>query len=95
MATKKPALVKTDIIGTNETQLDVQRALFKKYGQERWDIIKLIKDIAPLTTVNNHLEDTIVYLCYQVVERDKPFQDTLERLYELEPCTCDEHDDDD
>tara|TARA_R100000278_G_scaffold28762_1_gene26174 strand:+ start:1153 stop:1440 length:288 start_codon:yes stop_codon:yes gene_type:complete len=95
MATKKPALVKTDIVGTNETQLDVQRALFKKYGQERWDIIKLIKDIAPLTTVNNHLEDTIVYLCYQVVERDKPFQDTLERLYELEPCTCDEHDDDD
>ncbi len=94
MTTKKPALVKTDIVGTNETQLDVQRALFKKYGQERWDIIKLIKDIAPLTTVNNHLEDTIVHLCYQVVEKDKPFQDTLERLYELEPCTCDEHDDD-
>ena len=93
MATKKPALVKTDIVHSNP-ELDAQKALFKKYGQARWDIIKLIKDIAPLTTVDNYLEDTIVHLCYQVVEKDKPFQDTIERLQKLEPCTCDEHDDD-
>ena len=45
MATKKPALVKTDIVRT-DSELDAQRALFKKYGQERWDIIKLIKDLS-------------------------------------------------
>ena len=93
MTTKKPALVKTDIVRT-DSELDAQRALFKKYGQERWDVIKLIKDVAPHATINNQLEDTLVNLCYQVVEKDKPFQDTVKRLWELEPCTCDEHDDD-
>ena len=93
MTTKKPALVKTDIVHSNP-ELDAQKALFKKYGQERWDIIKLIKDVAPHATINNQLEDTIVNLCYQVVEKDKPFQDVVKRLWELEPCTCDKHDDD-
>tara|TARA_Y100000114_G_C11529240_1_gene217199 strand:+ start:121 stop:390 length:270 start_codon:yes stop_codon:yes gene_type:complete len=89
MATKK-----TQLVRTNEKQIEVQKALFKKYGQERWDVIKLIKDVAPHATVDNYLEDTIVHLCYEVIKKDKPFQDVVKRLWELDPCTCDKHDDD-
>ena len=49
MTTKKPALVKT------ESAIDAQRALFRKYGQERWNIIKLILDVAEHTTIDNSL----------------------------------------
>jgi len=86
MTTKKPALVKT------ESAIDAQRALFRKYGQERWNIIKLILDVAEHTTIDNSLEDTIVYLCHEVVKKDKPFQVAQERLYKLTPCTCDNDD---
>ena len=89
MATKKPAIVKTD------SALDAQRALVQKLGSERWKIIRLVQDVGLDLTLNNCLEDPFVYLCHEVVKRDKPYQIALERLRELTPCTCHEHDDDD
>ena len=86
MPTKTPPHVKT------ESAIDAQRPLFRKYGQERWNIIKLILDVAEHTTIDNSLEDTIVYLCHEVVKKDKPFQVAQERLYKLTPCTCDNDD---
>ena len=90
MTTKKPQLV-----GTNETQLDAQAELVRKLGSERWEIIRLVQDVGLDLTNQNCLEDTFVYLCHEVVKRDKPFQIALERLRELTPCTCHEHEDND
>ena len=89
MTTKKPALVKTD------TALEAQRDLVQKLGSERWKIISLVQDVGLDLTNQNCLEDTFVYLCHEVVKRDKPFQIALERLRELTPCTCHNHDNDD
>ena len=88
MATKKPAIVKTD------SALEAQRALVQKLGSERWKIIRLVQDVGLDLTLNNCLEDPFVYLCHEVVKRDKPYQVALDRLHDLTPCTCHEHDDD-
>tara|TARA_B100000424_G_scaffold185649_1_gene143981 strand:- start:2 stop:271 length:270 start_codon:yes stop_codon:yes gene_type:complete len=89
MTTKKPAIVKTD------SALDAQRDLVQKLGSERWEVIRLVQDVGLDLTLQNCLEDPFVYLCHEVVKRDKPYQIALERLRELTPCTCHEHDDDD
>ena len=89
MTTKKPAIVKTD------SALDAQRDLVQKLGSERWEVIRLVQDVGLDLTLNNCLEDPFVFLCHEVVKRDKPYQIALERLRELTPCTCHEHDDDD
>ncbi len=88
MTTKKPAIVKTD------SALEAQRDLVQKLGSERWEVIRLVQDVGLDLNLNNCLEDPFVYLCHEVVKRDKPYQIALERLRELTPCTCDEHDDD-
>lgn len=89
MATKKPAIVKTD------SALEAQRDLVQKLGSERWEVIRLVQDVGLDLNLNNCLENPFVYLCHEVVKRDKPYQIALERLRELTPCTCHEHDDDD
>ena len=90
MTTKKPQLV-----GTNETPLDAQKNLVQKLGSERWEVIRLVQDVGLALNLNNCLEDPFVYLCHEVVKRDKPYQIALERLRELTPCTCHEHEDND
>ena len=89
MTTKKSEIVRTD------SALDAQRELVQKLGSERWKIISLVQDVGLDLTNQNCLEDTFVYLCHEVVKRDKPYQIALERLRELTPCTCHEHDNDD
>ncbi len=89
MTTKKPAIVKTD------SALDAQRDLVQKLGSERWEVIRLVQDVGLDLTLNNCLEDPFVFLCHEVVKRDKPYQIALERLRELTPCTCHDHDNDD
>ena len=88
MTTKKTQIVRTD------SALDAQRDLVQKLGSERWEVIRLVQDVGLDLTLNNCLEDPFVFLCHEVVKRDKPYQIALERLRELTPCTCDEHDDD-
>ena len=88
MATKKTEIVRTD------TALDAQRDLVQKLGSERWQAIRLVQDVGLDLTLNNCLEDPFVFLCHEVVKRDKPYQTALDRLRDLTPCTCDEHDDD-
>lgn len=89
MTTKKPAIVKTD------SALEAQRNLVQKLGSERWEVIRHVQDVGLDLTLQNCLEDPFVFLCHEVVKRDKPYQIALERLRELTPCTCHEHDDDD
>mgnify|MGYP003140565828 CR=1 FL=1 len=89
MTTKKPELARTD------SALDAQKDLVQKLGQERWDIIRLVQDVGLDLSLQNSLEDTFVYLCHEVVKRDRPYQTAINRLRELTPCTCHEHDNDD
>ena len=89
MTTKKTEIVITD------TAIDAQRDLVQKLGSERWEVIRLVQDVGLDLTLENCLEDPFVYLCHEVVKRDKPYQIALERLRELTPCTCHEHNDDD
>tara|TARA_B100000123_G_scaffold256101_1_gene219003 strand:- start:263 stop:532 length:270 start_codon:yes stop_codon:yes gene_type:complete len=89
MTTKKTEIVITD------TAIDAQRDLVQKLGSERWEVIRLVQDVGLDLTLENCLEDPFVYLCHEVVKRDKPYQIALERLRELTPCTCHKHDDDD
>ena len=89
MTTKKPALVKTN------SALEAQRDLVQKLGSERWEVIRLVQDVGLDLNLNNCLENPFVYLCHEVVKRDKPYQIALERLRELTPCTCHEHEDKD
>ena len=89
MTTKKTEIVITD------TAIDAQRDLVQKLGSKRWEVIRLVQDVGLDLTLENCLEDPFVYLCHEVVKRDKPYQIALERLRELTPCTCHKHDDDD
>ena len=89
MTTKKTQIVRTD------SALDAQRDLVQKLGSERWEVIRLVQDVGLDLTLNNCLEDPFVFLCHEVVKRDKPYQIALERLRELTPCTCHDHDNDD
>ena len=86
MTTKKTQIVRTD------SALDAQRDLVQKLGSERWEVIRLVQDVGLDLTLNNCLEDPFVFLCHEVVKRDKPYQIALERLRELTPCTCDDDD---
>jgi|TARA_R100000455_G_scaffold31256_1_gene24233 hypothetical protein len=89
MTTKKTEIVITD------TAIDAQRDLVQKLGSKRWEVIRLVQDVGLDLTLENCLEDPFVYLCHEVVKRDKPYQIALERLRELTPCTCHEHEDND
>ena len=89
MTTKKTQIVRTD------SALDAQRDLVQKLGSERWEVIRLVQDVGLDLTLQNCLEDPFVYLCHEVVKRDKPYQIALQRLRELTPCTCHEHENND
>ena len=89
MTTKKTEIVITD------TAIDAQRDLVQKLGSKRWEVIRLVQDVGLDLTLQNCLEEPFVYLCHEVVKRDKPYQIALERLRELTPCTCHEHEDND
>ena len=68
---------------------------YQKLGQERWDAIRLLKGVCSELTADNDLEDTIVFLCYEVVKRDKPFQEISEKISDLNSCpNCKEPTDD-
>tara|TARA_R100001086_G_scaffold198418_1_gene114734 strand:- start:237 stop:497 length:261 start_codon:yes stop_codon:yes gene_type:complete len=67
---------------------------YEKLGQARWDTIRLLKGTISELTNDNDLEDTVVFLCHEIVKRDKPFQKLQAQLRKLDLlCTCDGHDD--
>ncbi len=61
---------------------------YAKLGQERWTAIIRLGDACSELTNDNDLEDTVVFLCHEVVRRDKLFQEVLDQIRELDGCSC-------
>ena len=66
---------------------------YSKLGQERWTAIIRLGDACSELTVDNRLEEVVVFLAQEVVKRDKPFQELKDKLTKLNLlCTCDDDD---
>ena len=61
---------------------------YAKLGQERWTAIIRLGDACSELTADNRLEEVVVFLCHEVVKRDKPFQEVLDQIRELDGCSC-------
>ena len=66
---------------------------YAKLGQERWTAIIRLGDACSELTVDNRLEEVVVFLAQEVVKRDKPFQELKDKLSKLNLlCTCEDDD---
>ena len=60
------------------------KSLVKKDGMHYFHWRGAMKEL----TLDNDLEDTVVFLCHEVVRRDKLFQEVLDQIRELDGCSC-------
>ena len=65
-----------------------RQSAYSKLGQERWESIIRLADACHELTNDNKLEEVVVFLCHEVVKRDKPFQEVLDQIRELDGCSC-------
>ena len=65
-----------------------RQSAYSKLGQERWESIIRLADTCHELTNDNKLEEVVVFLCHEVVKRDKPFQEVLDQIRELDGCSC-------
>jgi len=65
-----------------------RQSAFEKLGQERWDALLSLRGAIKELTLDNDLEDTVVFLCHEVVRRDNLFQEVVDQIRELDGCSC-------
>ena len=71
----------------SESETD-RKSAYEKLGQERWDALLSLRGAIKELTLDNDLEDTVVFLCHEVVRRDKLFQEVVDQIVELDGCSC-------
>ena len=65
-----------------------RQSAYEKLGQERWDALLSLRGAMKELTLDNDLEDTVVFLCHEVVRRDNLFQEVVDQIRELDGCSC-------